>query len=288
MTTEKPEPRLFYSHRPTRDTAHLHFTDNSRVTIRETWTIDDAADGLITDWLNPHVTRDDEQITPEAHHRRAAERARRIVDSAGKVIGVLVSEQEWREGRDAYDTLNSDMYGQKFKDYMPYLHAPDATPDRLVDTTQLEKAMTKLVHGDAEPTKEERDRIHMWAFVATVEMKLVPDSRGLIPVMTPARATDSAHHEYVWSFLYPTPVAGMFVRPNDTVWGLDYALTTGGGYVIFAGIESRDHAEQLAVKLAEALPGCDWFTAREDTFTNETRQTAIDIIKAHGRWAQED
>lgn len=287
MTTTN-EPRFTGSHRPTRDTDHIRFSDGSTVTIRDRWTPEDARDGLLNEWLTPTVELDGEPIEPQPHHHRYIERARRIVDAAGNVLGVLIGEEEWEEGNNAIRTLNADMYGHKGEHYKPYIHAPNASPDRLVDTTMLEKSMVELVHGDAEPSKEERDRIHMWALIATVEMALVPDSRGLVPVMTPNRASDSEHSEYLWSFLYTTPVAGLFIRPDDTVWGIDYSLTTGSGFAILRGISDREHAEALAVKLATALPGCDWFTATEDTFTSATRETAIAVIKAHGRWPKED
>lgn len=287
MTTTN-EPRFTGSHRPTRDTDCIRFSDGTTINIRDRWSPEDARDGLINEWLTPAVEYDGEPIEPQPHHHRYIERARRIVDAAGNVLGVLIGEEEWAEGREAIHTLNADMYGHKGEQYKPYIHAPNANPDRLIDTTQLERLMVNLVHGDAEPTKEERDKIHMWAIVASVQIALLPDSRGIVPVMTLGRVADKGTNEYLWSALSVTPVAGLYVRTEHAIWGEDYALTTGSGYTVIGGINDLAHAEALAVKLATALPGCDWFTATEDTFTAATRETAIAVIKAHGRWPRED
>ncbi len=116
-----------------------------------------------------------------------------------------------------------------------------------------------------------------------------PDSRGMVPVLTPGRVTDSpTATEYYWSLLYPTPVAGLFVRADDAILGhIHYTIVAGSGYKLVGDFWERAYADELAVKLGNAMPGLDWFQVSIGTLTTELKQTAVEIIREHGRWRPE-
>jgi len=274
--TTPTKPRLTRSRRDGH-TVHFEFDDGSTVPARIDWTLDDASVGLVDEWF---ATRE-------------VGGARFIRDDDGTTLGVLISADEYDEGRNAIHRINEDSYGEKDDGYNPFRHHPAATTDRIINTDSLETIMRNLIHGKDTPedalTGEERDRIRYAALVAALQFTFDPDSRGLVPVMTPGRATDGAITEYYWSFLYPTPVAGLYLRADDHYFtGSEFTLTTGSGYPIVRGFWEREHAEELAVKLGEALPGINWFTARNgDDLTTDIKATMADIIRAHGLWRKD-
>lgn len=276
MTTT-PKPRMTSMHREGH-TQHYTFSDGTTADARIDWTIDDARDGLVEQWLE---TRD-------------VGGARVIRDDDGKALGMLVSADEYEEGRNAVHRINEDSYGQKDEGYNPFRHHPAATPDRIINTDSLETIIRNLVHGKGSSpedlTRDERDSIRYASLVAALEFQFDPDSRGMVPVMTPGRASDSpTATEYYWSFLYPTPVAGLFLRPDDHFVGIEYTLTTGSGYTVVRGFWDRDYANELAVKLGEALPGINWFTARNgDDLTKDIKATMLGIIREHGLWRKDE
>jgi hypothetical protein len=99
---------------------------------------------------------------------------------------------------------------------------------------------------------------------------------------------DSQVTEYYWSFLYPTPVAGLYLRAEDDIIGVtSYTVTTATGYAIVGGFYERDYADELAVKVAEAMPGLSWFTVRQGDLTTELKETAREVIREHGRWRKD-
>lgn len=274
MTTPT-KPRLTRTHRDGH-TEHYQFADGSTVSARIDWTLDDASVGLVDEWF---ATRD-------------VGGARFIRGDDGTTLAVLISADEYDEGRNAIHRINEDSYGEKDDGYNPFRHHPAATTDRIINTDSLETIMRNLIHGKGTPedalTREERDRIRYTALLAALQFTFDPDSRGMVPVMTPGRAADSPATEYYWSFLYPTPVAGLFLRPDDHFAGIEYTLTTGSGYAVVRGFWERDYADELAVKLGEALPGINWFTARNgDDLTSDIKNTMRDIIRAHGFWRKD-
>lgn len=272
MTADK-RPRIISM---TRDghTENYTLSNGEKVSSRVDWTTADAAAGLIPEWLHQA-----EVSTPR--HIRAAD---------GKLLGVLLTAEDYEEGRNAIRRVNQDAYGDDSTQYRPFVHSPTSSADRLIGTETLERAITNLLHGkDAEIDADEERRIHYAALVAAIEFTFDADSRGLIPVMTPGRATDGTFQEWYWSFLYPTKVAGLFLRPDDDfIAGTNYTLVAGSGYTLVGGFWHREHAEALAVKIAEALPGLNWFTVGNGDLTTELKATATGIIREHGRYPKED
>lgn len=269
------------------DTEHLRFNDGSTVTARVDWTAEDAIDGLVNEWLHPTaMSAEGDAVELTDAHRRAANVPRFIRDADRKILGVLISAAEFEEGRDAIHRINEDAYGSDAGTYMPFVHAPNATTDRIINTDTLERVLKNARHGrDAEITREEQDTIHYEALVAALEFGFDPDSRGVVPVMTPTRPADSTWTEFHWSFLKPTPVAGLYLRLDDAiVAGVGYSLTSGSGFQIYGGMWDEEHANALAVKLAEALPGVNWFTVHNGAFTAEMKKIAVTVIREHGRY----
>lgn len=275
--TQPTKPRIVSMTREDH-TNHYRLSDGQKVSARIDWTIDDARDGLVSEFIEQAHVID----TPRA-----------IRDADGKPIAWLVTHDELEEGHDAIHRINEDSYGRADQTYTPFVHHPSGNPERLINVDALENVIRRLVHGKtAEPadlTKGENDLIHYAAIGAAIEFGFEPDSRGLVPVLTPARAMDGQFTEYLWSFLYPTPVAGLYLRAEDHIVGtIEYALTTGSGYTVVRGFWERDYADELAVKLGEALPGINWFTARNgDDLTTDIKTTMRDIIRAHGFWRKE-
>lgn len=272
MTTEK-KPRVVSMSREGH-TEHYTLSNGEKVSARIDWTTADAAAGLIPEWL----------------HQAEVPTARRIRAADGKLLGVLITAEDYEEGRNAIHRVNKDAYGDDSTSYRPFGHSPTSFYDRLINTDGLERVMKNLIHGkDAELTKEQVDAIHYGALVAAIEFTFDPDSRGIIPVMTPGRATDGTVQEYYWSFLYPTGVAGLFLRPDDDlIAGTNYTLTGGSGYALVGGYWDRAHLEALAVKIAEALPGLNWFTVGPSDLTDDIKKTVTGIIREHGRYPKED
>lgn len=270
--TNPTKPRVVSMHTEG-NTKQYTLSDGREMSARTDWGIEDARDGLVAEWAE---TRD-------------IDVARVIRDDDGDPIGFLVTADEYREGRDAIRRINQDAYGDDSTRYRPFGHSPTATVDRLINTDGLERVMKNLIHGkDAELTKEQADSIHYGALVAAIEFTFDPDSRGIVPVMTPGRATDGNVQEYYWSFLYPTGVAGLFLRPDDDfIAGTNYTLVAGSGYTLVGGFWDRAHAEALAVKLGEAVPGLNWFTVGNRDITAEIKKTVTGIVREHGRYPKE-
>ncbi|MEV8269130.1 hypothetical protein AB0P19_02210 [Microbacterium oleivorans] len=277
------KPRPTSMHRDG-DVEHHAFSDGSRLSVRVDWTPEDAATGLVREWLDGLTDTD---------HTQVAQQHRTIRDAAGKPIGYLISPDEYEEGQRAISTVNGDAYGHKGDQYMPFQHAPNATTDRIINTETLERIITKIRHGSVEAaadlTAEEKRTIHYEALVAALSFGFDPDSRGMVPVLTPGRVTDSpTAAEYYWSLLYPTPVAGLFVRADDAILGhIHYTIVAGSGYKLVGDFWEREYADELAVKLGKAMPGLDWFQVNNTTLTTELKQTAVEIIREHGRWRRE-
>lgn len=273
----------------TGDTEQHRFTDGSTLDVRVDWDVEDAIDGLVHEWLHPAPQRDGHDVEAHEAHRQTANLPRFIRDSDQKILGVLVSEAEFREGRDAMHRINEDAYGSDATTYMPFIHAPNATTDRIINTDTLERVIKNARHGkDAEITREERDTIHYEALVAAIEFGFDADSRGLVPVMTPSRPADATWTEFHWSFLKPTPVPGLYLRIDDAIIaGVGYSLVSGSGFSLFRGMWEEDHANELAVKLAKALPGLNWFTVHSGAFTPELKKIAADVVREHGRFKPE-
>lgn len=263
------------------DVEHHHFRDGSTVSIRVDWTPEDAAEGLVQEWL--------EGLSDTAH-AHVTERHRTIRDENGKAIGILISPDEYEEGQRAISTINGDAYGSKGEQYMPFQHAPNATTDRIINTETLERVITKIRHGSfeaaADLTADEKRKIHFEALVAALGFGFDPDSRGMVPILTPGRASDSpTAAEYYWSLVYPTPVAGLFVRADDAILGhIHYTLLAGSGFKIVGDFWDREYVNELAIKLATAMPGVDWLQVDNTNLTSELKKTAVDIIREHGRW----
>lgn len=271
--TNHTKPRVISMNREDH-TEHYRLSDGTEVSSRIDWTPADAEAGLIGEWL----------------HQAEISTPRRIRAADGKLLGVLLTADDYEEGRDAILRVNSDAYGDDSTSYRPFGHSPSSFADRLINTDGLERIMKNLIHGqDAEITAKDRDLIHYTALIAALEFTFDPDSRGIVPVMTPGRATDGTVQEYYWSFLYPTPVAGLFLRPDDDfIAGTNYTLVAGSGYTLIGGFWDRDHANALAVKLGEAMPGLNWFTVGNGDLTSDLKKTATGIIREHGRHPKED
>lgn len=258
-------------------TEHYTLADGSKRSARVDWTIDDARDGMVAEWFESGI-----------------EVRRTVRDEDGKTVAVLVSADEYEEGCNAIMRINDDAYERKDSTYTPFVHHPSGNMERLINTDALETVIRRLVHGKTaeadDLTREERDRIHYAALVAAIEFGFEPDSRGLVPVLTPGRAMDGHHTEYLWSFLYRTPAAGLFLRADDAIFGgIEYTLVTGSGYALVKGFWEREWAEELAVKLADAAPGINWFTVRNDgELTSEIKATLTGIIREHGFWRKDD
>lgn len=287
MTTPRPISMQRHGH-----TERHQYTDNTRTEIRVDWSAEDAVDGLVHEWLHPIVTDlDGNEIDATPEHLDAIRRTRRTIrDGAGKVLGVLISQDEYREGIDAIHRINEDAYGTDAQSYMPFVHAPNATTDRIINTDTLERIIRNIRHGkDTDITREERDTIHYEALVAAIEFGFDEDSRGLVPVMTPTSPADSPWNEFHWSFLKKTPVPGIYLRIDDSVvGGLSYTLTTGSGYALVGGFWDEDYAKELAVKLANALPGLNWFSVHGGALTEDIKKTATTVIREHGRFRPEE
>lgn len=288
-----PEPRYVGMHTEG-EREYRRFSDGTTVGFRRDWTPDDAARELVVEWLNPPVVvaaEGDGAAAPvRAAHREVAQQARFIREN-GKTLGVLISAEEYEEGRNAIYRINEDAYGAKDEAYKPFQHAPQwPLPDRLINTDVLERIIRDAIHGkDADITREEQDKIHYRALVAALEFSFDPDSRGIVPVMTPGRATDGTTNEFYWSFLYPTKVPGLYLRPDDDIiGGTNYTLTCGSGYALVGGFWDREYAEELAVKLGEAMPGMNWFTLKQSDLTDDLTKTAVGIIREHGRFRKDD
>ena len=272
-------------------TEHHTFSDGSKSAIRVDWDIEDAVDGLVHEWLHPIITdADGNEIDASDAHVAAVRQYRRTIrDQSGTVLGVLISSDEYREGVNAIHRINEDAYGSEAQTYMPFIHAPNATTDRIINTDTLERIIRDIRHGkDADITREERDKIHYEALVAAIEFGFDADSRGLVPVMTPTSPADSPWNEFHWSFLKQTPVPGIYLRIDDSVvGGLSYTLTTGSGYALVGGFWDEGYAKELAVKLANALPGLNWFTVHGGALTEDIKKTATTVIREHGRFRLE-
>ncbi|MCJ1709277.1 hypothetical protein [Microbacterium sp. VKM Ac-2923] len=270
--TDNTKPRIVSMSRDGHS-ENYRLSDGREITSRIDWTPEDAASGLVDEWADQA-----EISTP-----------RRIRTADGKLLGVLLTADDYEEGCDAIRRVNSDAYGDDSTSYRPFGHSPSSFADRLINTDGLERVMKNLIHGaDAEISKQDADSIHYGALVAAIQFTFDPDSRGLVPVMTPGRATDGTVQEYYWSFLYPTPVAGLFLRPDDDfIAGTNYTLTAGSGYTLVGGYWDKGHTEALAVKLGEALPGLNWFTVKNGDLTSEIKKTATGIIREHGRYPKE-
>lgn len=276
-------PRFTSMHREG-DVEHHDFSDGSSVAVRVDWTPEEAAAGLVQEWLASVADTD---------HAQVAQRRRTIRDANGKAIGILLSPDEYEEGQQAISTINRDAYGHKGDQYAPFHHAPNATTDRIINTEVLERVITKIRHGSVEAaadlTVEEKRTIHYEALVAALSFSFDADSRGMVPVLTPGRVADSpTAAEYYWALLYPTPVAGLFIRADDAILGhIHYTLVAGSGYKLVGDFWEREYAEELAVKLGNAMPGLDWFQVTIGTLTTELKRTAVEIIREHGRWRPE-
>lgn len=277
MTT--PKPRLNMMDRDGH-TERYTFSDGETVAVRRDWTPEDARGGLVDEWLDG--------VADEAHAE--ATNAPRHIRDGDKTLGVLITEEQYNAGRNAEQRLNQDAYGHREQAYLPFVHAPNATTDRLIETEVLERVIKNFVQDKKgiELTDDDERTIHYLALAAAIEFRFDPDSRGIVPVMTPNRAADSGVVEYTWSFLYPTPVAGLYLRPEDDfIAGTGYMLVAGSGYGLVGGFWERDYADELAVKLSTALPGLDWFHVRGDDLTPEINKTARHIIREHGTWRRD-
>lgn len=268
-------------------------SDGSAIVIREEWTVEDALEGVVREWLTPTSAADVdgsplEELTPE--QQRAARVTRVIRDEHGNRIALLVDPEIFDEGEKALSQINADAYGEQGQQYRPFVHAPNATTDRLINTEVLERMIIRVLerHG-VEITDEIRKQAGYDALVGAITFSFDPDSRGLMPVMTPGRPMDGEASEWYWSLLYPSPVAGIFIRARDDVLGSTaYSLTSGSGWTIMSGFYEREYAEELAVKLASAAPGLDWFQVSIHSLTAELKATFTAIAREHGTWRKED
>lgn len=274
-----PKPR-YTGMRRTGHTEHHTFTDGATVPVRVDWTPEDARGGLVDEWLDG--TADEAHAEAHAKHR--------IIRDGDNTLGVLLTQEDYLEGRNAQHRINEDAYGHREQAYLPFVHAPNATTDRLIETNVLERVIKNFVRDKGiELTADDERTIHYLALAAAIEFRFDPDSRGIVPVMTPNRAADSGVVEYTWSFLYPTPVAGLYLRPEDDfIAGTGYVLVAGSGYGLVGGFWDRDYADELAVKLGTALPGLDWFHVRGADLTREIKKTAVQIIREHGTFRKEE
>ncbi|OYC97229.1 hypothetical protein [Microbacterium sp. Yaish 1] len=277
MTTSKP--RVTFMQRDGH-TEHHTFTDGETVPVRVDWTPEDARGGLVDEWLDGAADEAHAEVTTRT----------RFIRDGDSTLGVLLTEEDYLEGRNAQHRINEDAYGHREQAYLPFVHAPNATTDRLIETEVLERVIKNFVQDKKgiELTDDDERTIHYLALAAAIEFRFDPDSRGIVPVMTPNRAADSGVVEYTWSFLYPTPVAGLYLRPEDDfIAGTGYILTAGSGYSLVGGFWERDYADELAVKLGTALPGLDWFRVRGADLTPEIKKTATQIIREHGTWRRD-
>lgn len=272
------------------------FTDGSTTNVQTRWSVAEASE-LVSDFIYPNPADKDghgltpDQITPE--HTAAWQRHRTVVDEKdGKRLAVLISPERYDE-LTAVEYAVNDMAekartdGAPTEKYMPYVHSPNANPDRLIDFEHLERALAKLVHGAKlkDLDREHRDTIHYQALALTVTMELDPDERGIIPIMTLARISESHLDRYLWEFVIRSDVPGLYLREEAGFFGHTYAVLSASGHTLRRGFWSTEAANAYVTGLTEALPGIDWFIFDQNAVTDAIRETVADVNRrftAHG------
>lgn len=261
------------------------FTDGSSILIRTEYSPEQWAEA-ITDFATPPAL-------PTGHPALdAAKRSRTILDASGAPVGHLVSHEEYKEMRDAEHAL-ADLAerargdGQPYTRYQPFVHAPDNTPDRLLPTDHLESLFAAAIAlSPVDDEARAQALATMYAIDACLRTALDADDRGIVPIRVANGPMDAEITEYFWAFAFVTPVAGLYVRASEAIFGPQYSVVCAAGYFLRNGFATRELADAFAVDIATSLPGVDWFLARPDQFTAESKSIVRDVIQRHPLWGE--
>lgn len=135
----------------------------------------------------------------------------------------------------------------------------------------------------AELRAEAKDGLLGFAVQLAWRLAPLPDARGVVPVRAWRARDDGAESEAYWSLAYVTPARGLFVRAgNPGLFGEEFAVVSGSGFVIRSGFVTRGAAEDYAVAVAAAVPGIDWraWTTHTDDAPAPIRDALMAVSRA--------
>ncbi|WP_030888236.1 hypothetical protein [Streptomyces sp. NRRL S-1868] len=238
----------------------------------------DRAHEALDQFLNDDV--------PDHDGRRTS---RNVLDAEGnRCLAVILDAAHHHELLDAYHAFHDSQQPRDDADlppgYRPYLHSPEATPNRLLPHEPLHAPLAQALYGTPFDDLDQRDqdRIIGIAIACLLRTTLDEDSQGAVPVLMLSHAGDDPEPRQFWQLAYKTDTPGLFLRATHNGFlGEEWALVTGSGWRLASGWWTREDAGRAAAALGRVLPYIDWMRAGPDDFTRQSKSAIAATIRRY-------
>jgi len=209
----------------------------------------------------------------------------------GPVLAEIISAEYYERLRDkaaAFDdqTEKAPRGGGQRTAYEPYVLAPGATVERMLPTDYLHDPLARTMYGKkyADLAEAERRKVDGIAIVAVIHVQLDADSHGVVPVLR--WEANGELQQLTWQFARKTNTPGLYIRE---AFGLldECQIVTGSGWLIPLPFYNVETAEEFAKRLADELPGIDWFTVDKPHITADVMARVLALYKEHGRFGSQ-